>query len=144
MFRELEEEIGLRAQHVRIIGRTRDWLRYEVPDHFIKREVRGQYRGQKQIWFLLRMTGRDCDVNLRSTDHPEFDAWRWHEYWIPLEAVIEFKRDVYQRALQELSRFLTRLPQHKHPHHVARYLRQAHGLRRNETAETDHPKTETK
>jgi putative (di)nucleoside polyphosphate hydrolase len=55
--------------------------------------------------------GRDCDVNLRITDHPEFDAWRWHEYWVPLDVVIEFKREVYQRALQELSRFLTR-PQH--------------------------------
>jgi len=108
MFRELEEEIGLKAQHVRIIGRTRDWLRYEVPDHFIKREIRGHYKGQKQIWFLLRMVGRDSDVNLRMTEHPEFDAWRWHEYWVPLDVVIEFKRDVYQRALQELSRYLNR------------------------------------
>jgi putative (di)nucleoside polyphosphate hydrolase len=110
MFRELEEEIGLRSEHVRIIGRTRDWLRYEVPDRFIKREIRGHYRGQKQIWFLLRMTGRDCDINLRLTDHPEFDAWRWHNYWVPLDAVIEFKRDVYLRALRELSRFLNRSP----------------------------------
>ncbi|MDB5990833.1 MAG: pyrophosphohydrolase [Herbaspirillum sp.] len=108
MFRELEEEIGLKAEHVKIIGRTRDWLRYEVPDHFIKREIRGHYRGQKQIWFLLRMIGRDCDVNLRLTSHPEFDAWRWHDYWVPLDVVIEFKRAVYQQALQELSRFLSR------------------------------------
>ena len=79
MYRELEEEVGLRAEHVKIIGRTRDWLRYDVPDHFIKREVRGHYRGQKQIWFLLRMIGRDTDVNLRISEHPEFDAWRWHE-----------------------------------------------------------------
>jgi putative (di)nucleoside polyphosphate hydrolase len=42
------------------------------------------------------------------TEHPEFDAWRWHDYWVPLDVVIEFKRDVYQRALQELSRFLSR------------------------------------
>ena len=108
MFRELEEEIGLRAEHVKIVGRTRDWLRYEVPDRFIKRDIRGHYRGQKQIWFLLRMIGRDCDVNLRLTSHPEFDAWRWHDYWVPLDVVIEFKRDVYQRALQELSRYLSR------------------------------------
>lgn len=123
MYRELEEEVGLKASHVKIIGRTRDWLRYEVPDHFIKREIRGHYRGQKQIWFLLRMTGRDCDVNLRMTDHPEFDAWRWHNYWVPLDVVIEFKREVYQRALQELSRFLHRSGHgaHRHP---ARYLRQ--------------------
>jgi len=108
MYRELEEEVGLRAEHVRVIGRTRDWLRYEVPDRFIKREIRGHYRGQKQIWFLLRMVGRDSDVNLRLTEHPEFDAWRWHDYWVPLDVVIEFKRDVYLRALQELSRFLIR------------------------------------
>ncbi|MFZ6750445.1 RNA pyrophosphohydrolase [Undibacterium sp. Ren11W] len=108
MFRELEEETGLRPEHVKIIGRTRDWLRYEVPDHFIKREIRGHYRGQKQIWFLLRMVGRDCDVNLRASSHPEFDAWRWHDYWVPLDVVIEFKRGVYQLALQELSRFIHR------------------------------------
>jgi len=109
---------------VRIVGRTRDWLRYEVPDHFIKREIRGHYRGQKQIWFLLRMVGRDCDVNLRMTAHPEFDAWRWHDYWVPLDVVIEFKRDVYQRALQELSRFLTRPSQSSSQRHAARQLRQ--------------------
>lgn len=108
MFRELEEETGLLPSHVKVIGRTRDWLRYEVPDHFIKREIRGHYRGQKQIWFLLRMVGRDCDVNLRASNHPEFDAWRWHEYWVPLDVVIEFKRGVYQLALQELSRFIHR------------------------------------
>lgn len=54
------------------------------------------------------MVGRDCDICLRATDHPEFDAWRWNEYWVPLDAVIEFKRDVYQLALTELSRFLRR------------------------------------
>jgi len=128
MFRELEEEIGLRAEHVKIVGRTRDWLRYEVPDHFIKREVRGPYRGQKQIWFLLRMVARDNDVNLRLTDHPEFDAWRWHDYWVPLDVVIEFKRDVYQRALQELSRFLT-WPANGDRRQNSRYLRQAHDRR---------------
>ncbi|PLZ01618.1 RNA pyrophosphohydrolase [Burkholderia sp. WAC0059] len=108
MYRELHEETGLAPEHVKVIGRTRDWLRYEVPDKFIKREVRGHYRGQKQIWFLLRMVGRDCDICLRATGHPEFDAWRWNEYWVPLDAVIEFKRDVYQLALTELSRFLRR------------------------------------
>ena len=106
---------------MRIVARTRDWLRYEVPTHFIRRDARGHYRGQKQIWFLLQLTGRDSDMNLRATDHPEFDAWRWNEYWIPLDVVIEFKRDVYQMALTELARFLPRGAQHN------RYLRS--GLR---------------
>ena len=43
---------------------------------------------------------------MRATAHPEFDAWRWHDYWVPLDAVIEFKREVYQQALLELSRFV--------------------------------------
>jgi len=103
MFRELHEEVGLMPDHVRILGRTRDWLRYDVPDVYIRRESRGHYKGQKQIWFLLRMLGRDNDVCLRATDSPEFDAWRWCEYWVPLDSVIEFKREVYSLALNELS-----------------------------------------
>jgi len=106
MFRELFEETGLKEEHVRVIGRTREWLRYDVPREWIKRDIRGHYRGQKQIWFLLRLVGRDCDVRLRASDHPEFDAWRWHQYWVPLDAVIEFKREVYSQALNELSRLL--------------------------------------
>ena len=112
MYRELEEEVGLDRQHVRVLGRTRDWLRYEVPARWMRRTKEGQegYRGQKQIWFLLRMVGRDCDVRLRASGHPEFDAWRWHDYWVPLEAVIDFKRDVYRLGLEQLAEFLDVTP----------------------------------
>ena len=106
MYRELNEETGLEPQHVRVLGRTREWLHYNVPTHWVKREWRGTYKGQKQIWFLLRLVGRDCDVSLRASGHPEFDAWRWHEYWVPLDTVIDFKRDVYRQALEQLAGFL--------------------------------------
>lgn len=111
MFRELKEETGLQACHVKILGRTKDWLRYDVPEQWVKREWRGSYRGQKQIWYLLRLIGRDCDVSLRASHHPEFDAWRWNNYWVPLDSVIEFKREVYLKALHELAVYL------KHPAH---------------------------
>jgi putative (di)nucleoside polyphosphate hydrolase len=106
MYRELEEETGLKPEHVEILGRTRDWLHYHVPSHWVKREWRGTYKGQKQIWFLLRLVGRESDVSLRASGHPEFDAWRWHDYWVPLETVIDFKRDVYRLALEQLAIFL--------------------------------------
>ena len=106
MYRELQEEIGLLPEHVSILGRTRDWLRYDVPIQWIRREWRGSYRGQKQIWYLLRLVGRDHDISLRASNHPEFDAWRWNDYWVPLDCVIEFKRQVYERALNELARYL--------------------------------------
>lgn len=118
MYRELHEEVGLRPEHIRIIARTRDWLRYDVPTNWVRRDWRGHYRGQKQIWFLLRMVGRDCDVQLRATEHPEFDAWRWNDYWIQLDSVIEFKREVYRLALDELSRYLFR-----QSHDAPRFLR---------------------
>ena len=104
MYRELHEEVGLMPEHVAIVARTRDWLRYEVPDRYIRRDARGHYKGQKQIWYLLRLVGHDWNLNLRATNHPEFDAWRWSSYWVPLDSVIEFKRMVYAQALTELLR----------------------------------------
>ena len=106
MYRELMEEVGLLPQHVKILGRTRDWLRYDVPNNWVRREWRGSYRGQKQIWFLLRLVGQDSDVYLNASSQPEFDGWRWHEYWAPIDEVFAFKRHVYEGALTELSRFL--------------------------------------
>jgi putative (di)nucleoside polyphosphate hydrolase len=108
MFRELHEEVGLLPEHVRIVARTRDWLRYEVPDRFIRRDARGHYKGQKQIWYLLQLVEPDWNINLRATSHPEFDAWRWNDFWVPLDVVVEFKRGVYEMALTELSRYLPR------------------------------------
>ena len=129
MFRELHEEVGLQPMHVRIVARTRDWLRYEVPDRFIRRDSRGHYKGQKQIWYLLQLTGHDWDLNLRATDHPEFDAWRWNEYWVPLDVVVEFKRSVYEMALTELARYLPR-----HDPQRNRYLRSSMRPGRDEHA----------
>jgi len=113
MYRELHEEVGLLPEHVQIIGRTRDWLRYDVPEEYLRRQHatrvhRAAYRGQKQIWFLLRFVGLDSDIQLRATEHPEFDAWRWVPFWIQLDAVIGFKREVYQLALSELARYLSK------------------------------------
>lgn len=103
MFRELKEEVGIDC--VRILGRTRDWLRYDLPHNHGRRRHRGRYRGQKQIWFLLRFCGDEQQINV-ATQNPEFDAWRWVDYWVPVREIIEFKREVYQQALGELAPLL--------------------------------------
>lgn len=105
MYRELEEEVGLLERHVEVIGRTADWLHYDVPSAVQRRRHNG-FRGQKQIWFLLRFIGVETNIRLDRHDQPEFDDWRWIEYWEPLSNIVEFKRDVYQRALAELEPFL--------------------------------------
>jgi putative (di)nucleoside polyphosphate hydrolase len=109
LYRELWEEIGLRASDVELIGRTREWLRYEIPKRFLRQSRDRSFRGQKQIWFLLRLRVEEEKVRLNVSAKPEFDSWRWVEYWTPLEQIIDFKREVYRRALAELEPLLTRL-----------------------------------
>jgi putative (di)nucleoside polyphosphate hydrolase len=60
--------------------------------------------GQKQRWFLLRMRAQESALHFDSTDEPEFDRWKWVDYWQPIREVIYFKRPVYTRALHELGR----------------------------------------
>lgn len=105
MLRELFEETGLSREHVEIIGQTNDWLRYRLPVRYRRRRKQGtlQCIGQKQKWFLLKLTGDDHDVNLRASGSPEFDDWRWVDYWQPSREVVHFKRRVYRQALEELS-----------------------------------------
>lgn len=110
MYRELGEEVGLQPEHVALLGCTSDWLRYDIPDEFRRRSsgnnARAGFRGQKQLWYLLRFTGRDDDVRLDACDKPEFEVWRWIDYWRALDEIIPFKRDVYRLALTELEPLL--------------------------------------
>jgi len=106
MYRELAEEVGLRPEHVELLGSTRGWLRYRLPRRFIRRSCRPLCVGQKQVWFMLRLLCDDAEVRLDQAEQPEFDHWRWVDYWLPLEEVISFKRGVYKRALNELAPLL--------------------------------------
>jgi len=102
MYRELNEEVGLEAGDVEILGCTSDWLKYRLPDRFVRRDKKPLCIGQKQRWYILRLKAPDDNVRLDRSDTPEFDRWRWVEFWRPVNEVIYFKRRVYARALHEL------------------------------------------
>ena len=102
LYRELYEEVGLRPKDVRMLGCTRGWLRYRLPQRMVRRHSQPVCIGQKQKWFLLRLRSSDEQVRMDLTEKPEFDGWRWVSYWYPLGQVVAFKRDVYRRALKEL------------------------------------------
>jgi putative (di)nucleoside polyphosphate hydrolase len=106
MFRELEEEIGLTRADVEILGSTRRWLRYRLPERYVRRDATPLCIGQKQRWFLLRLVSASPALRLDTTATPEFDRWRWVDYWQPVAEVIFFKRHVYQQALHELAPLL--------------------------------------
>ena len=105
MFRELAEEVGLRPEHVQVIGCTKGWLRYRLPKHLVRQGGRPPCIGQKQVWFLLRLVGDESHVRLDLTESPEFDHWRWVDFWYPMQHVVMFKRGVYARALCHLAPF---------------------------------------
>jgi putative (di)nucleoside polyphosphate hydrolase len=110
MYRELYEETGLCGHDVDILGTTQRWLRYVVPKKFRRKVCDGHpvCIGQKQKWFILRLVSSEDNVRLDAHHTPEFDRWRWIDYWDCLDEVIYFKRSVYRSALKELRPVLTK------------------------------------
>ncbi len=103
MFRELHEEVGLGRDAVRILGHTGGWLHYRLPARYQRKHASPRCIGQKQIWFVLELTASEATIRLDAVDHPEFDRWRWVEWWDAIGDAIFFKRRVYDRALTELA-----------------------------------------
>lgn len=133
LYRELHEELGLLPDSVEVVGCTQRWLRYTLPQRFIRKNCSPVCIGQKQMWFLLRMVGSEDDVQLDRDDKPEFDAWRWVDFWYPPRSVIFFKRRVYWQALRELAPLMGAVvtdcaPERPRP---ARYRRNNGGGRRH-------------
>ncbi len=110
MYRELKEEVGLSATHVKIIANTHNWLYYDLPGHLIRYNSKPLCIGQKQKWYLLEFTGDETEIRLDNCQIPEFDYWQWVDYWHPLNKIVAFKRDVYLRALNEFAPNIGQVP----------------------------------
>lgn len=126
LFRELEEEVGLKPKDVEIVSYTDGWLKYHLPKNLIRHNSLPLCIGQKQVWFLLRLLAHEKNVCLDGCDKPEFDQWQWVSYWKPLEDVVTFKRNVYLQALKEFHPIL--FPGEKMPEFRRR--RGPHGFKR--------------
>ena len=105
MYRELREETGLKPHHVKILGLTDGWLRYRLPERFIRRKANRVCIGQKQKWYLLKLLD-ESKIKLDITRRPEFDNWCWIDFWQPAEEVVDFKQQVYKKALQQFEPIL--------------------------------------
>ena len=117
MYRELHEETGLKQKHVRIVAHTQHWLKYDLPKKFLRNQNRKfhgagrrrvNFKGQKQVWFLLELLGEESVVNLKcGLEVPEFDRWRWVDASYAINNIVDFKRSVYKKALSEFKPFLS-------------------------------------
>ncbi len=112
LYRELEEEVGLKPEHVEIVASTKHWLKYKLPKRLIRHDSKPVCIGQKQKWFLLRLIAPESAINLQASNHPEFDDWRWVSYWYPVRQVVSFKRDVYRKVMKEFASHA--LPSQRH------------------------------
>ncbi len=101
--REMAEEIG--SDKGEIIAESKRWYSYRLPEFLIPKLWDGKYCGQRQKWFLIRFTGQDSDINVK-TKHPEFDSWRWMEMHELLDNIIPFKYKLYSRIIIEFKEFI--------------------------------------
>ena len=103
MKRELNEETSIK--NIEIIKELDGWFHYELPRKLIGIIWRGQFRGQKQKWFIVRFTGKENEINLK-TKYPEFIEWKWIEMDELPRVIVDFKKDVYEKLLIELKKFI--------------------------------------
>ncbi len=99
--RELEEETSVPASAVTVLKQTADWIAYDLPEELIGVAWGGKYRGQKQHWFLMQLTGDENLINIE-TEHPEFKRWKWSNKQELVEEIVDFKRAVYTEVANEL------------------------------------------
>ena len=102
-YRELEEETSIK--NVKLIKEIEDTITYELPDHLLGIIWKGKYRGQKQKWFLMRFTGDEKEINIR-TENPEFLDWKWIEINQITEVVVDFKLDVYKVLKEKVKKII--------------------------------------
>ena len=103
MKRELKEETSI--QNIKILKQIDKWFEYELPKNLLGIIWKGKFRGQKQKWFIVRFTGNENEINLK-TKHPEFIEWKWIEIDELTKVIVDFKRDVYNKLVLELKKFI--------------------------------------
>ena len=102
-FRELEEETSIKkAELIKELDGT---TTYELPDHLLGIIWKGKYRGQKQKWFLMRFTGEENEVNIK-TRIPEFLDWKWININEMTKVVVNFKLDVYKKLQEKIRKII--------------------------------------
>lgn len=97
--RELREEIGTDA--IRIIRTTERWFHYDYPSG--PHEKHGKiYRGQCHRWVLAELLVPDSAIRFDTSAHAEFNAFKWEKPAEVLKQIVDFKREAYQAALNDL------------------------------------------
>ena len=100
--RELYEEVGIEENKIKLIKESDNWYKYDLPKKYKRNSFLWEsFKGQKQKWFLFKLI-EETKIDLNNENSPEFDEFNWVDYWKPLDEIVEFKRDIYEKVLTEL------------------------------------------
>ena len=102
-YRELKEETNI--TNVKLIKELDGTITYELPDHLLGIIWKGKFRGQKQKWFLMRFTGEENEINIR-TKNPEFLDWKWIDINEITNVVVDFKLHVYKELKEKIKKLI--------------------------------------
>jgi len=102
-YRELEEETSIKS--VELIKELDGTITYDLPDRLLGIIWKGKYRGQKQKWFLMKFTGTEQEINIK-TKNPEFLEWKWIELDQITEFVVDFKLHVYKELQEKVKKVI--------------------------------------
>ena len=102
-YRELEEETSIK--NVELIKELDGTITYELPDRLLGIIWKGKYRGQKQKWFLMKFTGDEQEINIK-TKNPEFLDWKWIDLDQITELVVDFKLHVYKELKEKVKKII--------------------------------------
>ena len=103
-YRELEEETSIK--NVELIKELDGTITYELPDRLLGIIWKGKYRGQKQKWFLMKFTGDEQEINIK-TKNPEFLDWKWIDLDQITELVVDFKLHVYKELKEKVKKIIS-------------------------------------
>ena len=102
-YRELKEETSIKS--VELIKEFDDTITYLLPKHLLGIIWKGKYKGQKQKWFLMRFTGDENEINIK-TESPEFLDWKWIDIDQITEVVVDFKLHVYKELKEKIKKII--------------------------------------
>ena len=104
MYRELLEETNIKS--VKILKEIEKTFVYELPPNLLGKIWKGKFRGQKQKWFIVRFFGDENEINLK-TQNPEFIEWKWINFKLLPNVIVDFKKNVYDNLTYEIEKFIS-------------------------------------
>ncbi|CAI0431976.1 unnamed protein product [Linum tenue] len=106
--REVRAETGITTAE--IVTEVPKWLTYDFPPA-VKAKVNrlwgGEWHGQAQKWFLVRLMKDNDKINLVNEEaDSEFSEWKWASPEEVIELAVDYKRPLYEEVMKTFKPYL--------------------------------------